>query len=410
MRITVAFLLFLGLQGCGFLPASEASLSSDPQAQSSCFPQQGTQLCIPHVNRGERIFAIVNSGDATSLKNLEAHLSKNMGEVGAHANKITDGFTKAEEEARTLHPHHDLYDVSMFFPARVRSTFNRLKNFTGPNCFATSLMASGLLEEKDLLYVGPDELELYFHHYFIEVNEPRFGDVVHYDVQGSKDHTSFYLFDGLVFHKKGYRRGYGYRITELTKVFVADPFEWTPSPFDDYKANNDPSFGEKPKRYYRLRDLDSIATSPALTPQESAAVDVINHIYDQAKHSSPHWSVHNDMGIMIESAISGLITELTFLKTSPSFTAKLAYERLVSLSSQVFESIHESLFTSPRANEAKINEQYCVADTEFTRELLSKYYAYRHASPPDAAALEKMLADVRATERKSCRFKWNASW
>lgn len=410
MRILLAILSLVALSGCGWLPSSEASLAETQEKQSSCFTHELAQVCIPHVNRGERIFAVAKKDDPSSLRNLEASLVRSMGEESAVANVISDDFTKAEEEVRQLYPNHDLYDVSSFFPVAVRDNFNRFKNFSGPNCFATSLMASGLLSEKELLYVGLDELELYFSQYFTEVNEPQFGDIVHYDVNGSKDHTAFYLFNGLVFHKKGYRKGYGYRITQLTNVFVADPFEWTPSPFDDYQAKDDASFGQKPKRYYRLRSADSIIASPELSPQEAAAVDVINHIYAQATRSAPNWSVHQDMGTMIETAISGLVQEFSFLKTSPSFSAKLAYERLRSLGDQTFQSIHESLYTSPRASESKINETYCVMENEFLRELLSKFYVYRHGSKPDDKALEKMLTDVRSMDRPSCRFKWNAKW
>lgn len=410
MRILAAIALIFWIQGCGPSSLHETSLSEGQETQAACFAQEDTRLCLPHIGRGERIFALVGRDDAAAMQRLSAHLIEAMGESRASAAKLNDGFTKAEDEARRLHPEFDLYDVSAFFPVAVRNNLNRLKNFSGPNCFATALMASGLLEEDELLYVGLDELQLYFDHYFAKVSEPRFGDIIHYDVQGSKDHAAFYVLDGLVFHKKGYRKGYGYRMTELTKVFVADPFEWRPSPFDSHQPKDDASFGEKPKRYYRRLAPDAVAPSPTPSPKEAAAVAVVNHIDAQMKHSAPHWSVHKDMGTMMESAIRGLVDELAFLKNSAAFDAKLAYERLRSLESQAFQSIDDSLYTSPRADEAEINEKYCIPDNEFLSGLLTKYYVYRHGAQPDANALGKMMADVNSIERKTCRFKWGEDW
>src|SRR5690606_29635054 len=134
-------------------------LAEGQETQAACFAQEGARLCIPHITRGTRIFALVGRNDAAAVQRLTTHLVEAMGAVGAVATKLDTDFTKAEEEARTLHPDEDLYDVSSFFPAPVRGNVNRLKNFSGPNCFATVLMASGLLEEDELLYVGLEELE-----------------------------------------------------------------------------------------------------------------------------------------------------------------------------------------------------------------------------------------------------------
>lgn len=408
MRTLLPILLFVFCQACG-KAASDGRLLADQPAptKSLCAAHDDFQICIPHVGQGERLFALVEHGDQGALAKLSQHLAEGLGQAASVPTAIAENFTKAEEEARTLYPARDVIDISASFPEAVRQNFNRLKNFSGPNCYATALMASGLLREDELLYVGLDELQLYFEHYFTEVDQPRFGDVVLYDVKGAKDHAAFYLLDDLVFHKKGYRKGYAFRIAPLTRVFAAEPFEWKPSPVDDEQAKDDPGFGEKPKKFYRLRDP---AAASAPQGKEAAAIAVINHIAEQMKVATSRWSVPRDMGTMIEGAITALLKEFRFLAASPSFEARLAYERLHSLESQAFQVIDETLYTSDRADPDKINEQNCLVENEFLNALFKKFYFYRHQTEADAAQITKMLEETRAMDRKSCHFKFGANW
>lgn len=377
--------------------------SVDPAKQTAaCYEKSSFQICVPSINQGYRIIVPLAKGDTQAAASLDKYLRTKLPSASSSAKPtvISGELSPAETEVQKRYPQQVLYDISAYLPPFIQKQFNHLKGFSGPNCYATGLVASGVLSEDNMLYVDTSELELYLAHYFIEVSQPAFGDVVLYD---GKDHVAYYLFEDLVFHKKGYNKGYGYRIAPLTKVFAAEPYEWKPSPFDSATAIDNPTYGEKPKKYYRKLEASKIAATPNPSDKEKLAIIVVNHIFEQMKKSAPGWKVDDDMGTMIENVISGLAREFSFMEKSASFEAQLAYQRLNSLESQAFQVIEESCYASPTANADRINKEHCIVANDFVDGLLKKVFAYKNNKEASAEDLAKMQANLNAVDRTSCK-------
>ncbi len=401
----VALLAFL--PGCGFYTIIASTVSEQeprPTEKVKCYDIASSQVCVPSIGQGYRVFAALPD---SGLNGLASYLQEQTHHPVSSdlLPTVTAEFSKAEEDVRAAFPEKNIYDLTGAMPDFVQQKFNRFANFSGPNCYATALVASGVIPSEKMLHVGLDEFQEYLTQYFEEVRTPAFGDVILYDVQGSKDHAAFYLFNDLVFHKKGFLKGYGYRITTLEGVFAADPFEWRPGRFDDLQSTPNPDFGKKPKKFFRRLAADRLPTAGTLTAQEKQAVELIAFIRAETLKSAPEWDVSDNMGTMIESVVSDLRRQLDWLKKSPNFTARIAYEELRSLESQLFQSIEEELFSSQTANAEKINAEHCLPENAFVNELVKKSFALmknREATQDEVTAI---LGQMAAVDRKSCRIE-----
>lgn len=137
----------------------------------------------------------------------------------------------------------------------IRNRFNRPGDFFGPNCYNTALIAAGLMKEKQIRYVSPEEFEVLLSRHFTPLAGPTPMSVVVFDANSSRGHAGYYLGDNLVFHKKSFNTNYHYRITTQELVGVVEKNEWVPSPIEG-SINQFvwPQLGHLPKSYYRIRN------------------------------------------------------------------------------------------------------------------------------------------------------------
>jgi hypothetical protein len=301
-----------------------------------------------------------------------------------------------------------VFAIGSYFPAFVEASFNSASNFSGPNCYNTALIASGGMTADTKRIVTLDELSTILAEKYEPVSEvdSRFGDIVLYDANSSKEHAALFLSHGLIFQKKGFKKGFGYRIKAIDAAYEAEENEWAPSPMDDERYDNDPAAIRAPRAFYRLKAPVGDRPPPSLGGKDAKLVQLIDLIEKNVVTEAQAWRLHSSLGVMMESVVAELKRELVSFKTSPAYEARLAYGRLSSLNDQIFMSIEEALFSSPyaRAREKILFEANCYNEqAPFLRLLAAELAVIYRASPLSDAEYQVLLEKLRSFDRKTCR-------
>ncbi len=385
LRCTLSLSLILTtiITACGTSHPSVPLASPDSHA---CYSVSEFKLCVPHPGKGRDIIAKTNL-DQTQLA---AALLKWTGYAATQPPKLVESIGG-----------ETTYVVTQMFPSFIAETFNTQTNFSGPNCYNTALLASGGLERSEVRYVSLAEFDqiLAMQYTSIDEKEARFGDVLVYDAKFSREHAALYLGDGLIFQKKAIQKGYGYRIAKIDAAYDPEPGEWEPSPFKLLLTPPDTAAIMAPRAFYRR---NSVPTALPVGPITS----IINRFNAGVLKSAPYWSIHKDLGMIIESISSTLRREFRNLKDSKISTDRLAIARLESLSDQIFLSIDETLYSTPfgATRNVSLKEQFCYDESsQFLAGLAADVTAlYRPEAAITSAEWQAVLAKMKTYDRSKC--------
>lgn len=401
----VALGMVWSLNGCGGHDAPAASAVLDTSAEaaslqfSHCYPVATFELCIPAIGKGSRILA---RADGSSSRAIAAQLTARTG-IAATATALTTPSSDAERELLAHADGFTLYDVSGYFPSFLRERFNTSANFSGPNCYNTALIAAGLIPDQPLRHVSLPEYEVYLSEYFERVATPQWGDVIVFDANGTRDHTAVYLFDGLIFHKKGYNKGYRYRITALETAFAVEPYEWQPSPLSGTAPALTTDLSKAPRAIYR-RKVRQTPVAPSLAADDQAAMALADYISNATFAHAPQWKVGTVMGTMMEGVAARLLHDFASLKSNTRLDARLSYQRLQSANDQIYVAIDDAFFSSPFADSRRINRDYCWQAGAFLDGLIAQALTYTRGQAPDSADVKHFITTQLAPmDRERCQ-------
>lgn len=298
--------------------------------------------------------------------------------------------SSAELEFAAQNPGVQLYSLNQFLPANVAQLFNREPNFGGPNCFNAAFTAAGMMQPDKLRHVGNDETDQLLSMYYKKVpsTDLRPGDIL---VINDGDHGVYYLGAGLVFHKKSFLKNHIYRIAPLEKVYEAEPYEWTPSPFDGGSYNPGGTISRKDA----WRPTGAQYQFGPATAEEQAKVNAIIFLEDNIVYQAPRWAFAKQNGYFTERLLENLVSDWSALAGSPNPVLKAYYYKLASLRDQANQSIEVELLSSQHA-QANANEVLKAAwfpRNDYSRGLVGQLLAIygRPAADADAAmaAIEK---------------------
>jgi hypothetical protein len=402
---------FLGvafLSACGAPPEVLQTLagenSSAPQGLNSqlysCYARDVFDLCVPSIGKGQRVILRSRGFSQADLEKVLATRSlKAVSQPVLKPLREADG--EAEKALIAESSGAPLYDMADFLPPLASRMFNKSAGFSGPNCYHTALVASGLLNGSRPRHVAKQEFDTYLSAYFDKVPQPQAGDIIVYDASRSRDHVAFYLFDDLIYHKKGYKRGYRYRVTEMHRAFEAEAFEWHPQ--DEFPNTDNAELQAKDRAYYRRRPTSA---TPAPTSAEQAMITIIDFFTNTTAEYAPNSKVGDVMGTISEPLIQDLNSLFEPLKSSPSLEARLAYGRLVSTKDQFFESIDETLYASPFAEPSRINLHFCYQENTYLTEMVAKISGYLLGRTPTNTEVTSIIeTKVKTLKRETCRLK-----
>ncbi len=236
------------------------------------------------------------------------------------------------------------------FNSFIKNTFNRPGPFHGPNCYNTSLIASGYLSQNEVRYFSPEEFEEILKSSFTPTQSLQYKDLIVFDAKASRGHAGFYLGDNLVFHKKSYGTQYHYRITTTENVGVVEENEWTPGPMDDSSLQmNWPELGNTPKAFYRLNSK----RRPSLDPRLSTLVLKIESLLLK---DLGQWAIARKWGMGGEYLLEDL---LSFAKSQKMNSYTIAV--LTSLKDQVYIMLEEVNFKNAR-NPSRVMKELCIPE------------------------------------------------
>lgn len=298
--------------------------------------------------------------------------------------------SSAELEFAAQNPGATIYSLNQFLPANVTQLFNREPNFGGPNCFNAAFTAAGMMRPDQLRHVGNDEADQLLSMYYKKVpsSDLRPGDIL---VINDGDHGVYYLGAGLVFHKKSFLKNHIYRIVPLEKVYEAEPYEWTPSPFDGGSYQTGGTISRKDA----WRPTGAQYQFGPATAAEQARVNAIIFLEDNIVYQAPRWAFAKQNGYFTERLLENLVSDWAAMEKSPNPVLKAYYYKLASLRDQANQSIEVELLSSQHA-QANANEVLKAAwfpRNDYSRGLVGQLLAIygRPAADTDAAmaAIEK---------------------
>ena len=385
--------------------------ASSSRALFACYPREGFEVCVPSIGKGKRLLirglpdpSSAPVSAATEKKMLEDALAQRLelkSKVPSLA-EVTNPQGEAEEALVKSGGDQRLYDATAYLPAFSQSTFSSFVNYSGPNCYYTALATKGLVDGSKPRHVGLNEFELYLKGYFDKVATPKPGDLVVYNEEGSRDHVAYYWLDDLIFHKKGFKKGYSYRIAEMDLAYSAEPFEWR-SPDNSPTPILPGRRVKQRKEFFRLRGP---MASVAPNDQEKAIIATIDDFVENIMEPIRERNLADTLGTMTESMANDLKRLFRPLESSKSLEGQLAFARLNSLRDQIFAAIDETLYTSPYAEPHRINERFCYHDNQATREVLSSLYFYFHKRHPSDDDLNGIFKNKLGTlSKKDCRIR-----
>jgi hypothetical protein len=387
--------------------ASASSATPAPQELFACYPKAGYEVCVPSIGKGTRILVrgLNTSGPTLGEKEeLEKTLASRLGlkSRSSSLKEVTSPQGEAEEALMKSESGRRLFDATAYLPIFSQTTFNTFVNYSGPNCYHTALATTGILNGSKPRHVGRDEFEVYLKTHFERVPSPQPGDLVVYNEEGSHDHVSFLWMDGLVFHKKGFKRGYGYRLTEMDLAYAAEPFEWR-APDDSTLPMTPGRKVTRGKEFFRVRG--NVPKTPP-TDQEQAMIVATDKFLESTMKYIRERNLADNLGTMTEFMANDLKRLFKPLEKSQSLEGQLAYARLTSQSDQIFAAIEETLYTSPFAEPHRINERFCFHDNQPTREIFEAFYFYFHKRVPTSQDLDLVYKNKLSTvSKKDCRIR-----
>lgn len=353
-----------------------------------------SQVCIPSFYKGNRIILVTNSNER--LLEVEDYLTKTMSQAGQ-----SEHFTPsspAEMALATEMPSTIQVNIISFFPKFIAEKFNTQAGYDGPNCYNTALFLSGKVS--GVRHVYETEFNFYVENYFkkfINAQSLNFGDIIVYDGASTADHTAFYLFDSLVFHKKGYKNRYAYQITEIHDVYKNDPYEIKPSINDsDYFPSSSETQINR-EHYYRpitpqVENLD-------LTLQENKMISTVDFFFNLIQKSD----IPNKLGIALENLMKELSKEFKQFESSPNLKVRESYSKIESLYFQVYLKI-DKLFSSPFANTEKTTAAQCIFFNDELRNTLTTLRDYFEVDS-SSSTIDTLIQELQAapaSDLKTC--------
>ena len=383
------------------LTGENSSAPQDTPAQLyTCYARDIFDICVPSIGKGQRVILRSRGQSQAELEKVLA--TRSLKAVSQPVLKpLMEANGEAEKALISESSGALLYDVADFLPPFGSSMFNKAAGFSGPNCYHTALVASGLLNGSNPRHVAKQEFDTYLDAYFDKVQQPQAGDIIVYDASRSRDHVAFYLFDDLIYHKKGYKRGYRYRVTEMNRAFQAEAFEWHPQ--DEFPGTDNSELQAKDRAYYRRRPTSA---TPPPTSAEQSMITIIDFFTNATAQYAADSKVGDIMGTISEPLIQDLKSLFEPLKTSPSLEARLAYGRLVSTTDQFFESIDETLYASPLAEPSRINLHFCFQENTYLTEMVEKIAGYLLKRTPTNTEVASIIETrIKTIKRETCRLK-----
>lgn len=273
------------------------------------------------------------------------------------------------------------------FNGFIQAMFNRPGTFHGPNCYNTSLIATGAFAQTNLRYVSPEEFEAILKASFVRVPEVAYKDILVFDAKSSRGHAAFYLGDGLIFHKKSYGTQYHYRITDFEKAGVVEENEWVPGPTQDSSLQmNWPELGKLPMEGYRRRSV-----LPRLDPRLSS---LVTRLEQAVVADAKNWGMGKKWGMTGEYFLQDLQTYAQSIKTD-KYTEGL----IISLKDQVYIMIEEVYFRSTRSS-SSVLEDICVP--EQPEQIFGFIKEFGLILKKDSAAIQKVISTINEQVKSRC--------
>ena len=273
------------------------------------------------------------------------------------------------------------------FTGFIQANFNKAGSFHGPNCYNTSLIASGAFPQTNLRYVSPEEFEAILKSSFVRVPEIAYKDILLFDAKSSRGHAGFYLGDGLIFHKKSYGTQYHDRIVDFERAGVVEENEWTPGPTQDSSLQMKwPELGKLPMEAYRRQRV-----LPRLDPRLSA---LLTKMEKAVVNDAKNWGMGKKWGMAGEYFLQDLQELARTLKTD-----KYTEGMIISLKDQVYIMIEEVYFRSNRSS-SSILEDICVPEQPeqlfgFIRELGT-------LMKKDSFSIQKVIDSLNGQVKSRC--------
>jgi hypothetical protein len=273
------------------------------------------------------------------------------------------------------------------FTGFFQSMFNKPGSFHGPNCYNTSLIATGAFAQTNLRYVSPEEFEAILKSSFVKVSEAAYKDILVYDAKSTRGHAAFYLGDGLIFQKKSYGTQYFYRITNFEKAGVVEENEWMPGPTQDSSLQmNWPELGKRPMEGYRRHQA-----LPRLDPRLSILlIKMEQAVIADAKN----WGIGKKWGMTGEYFLQDLQNYARNIKTD-KYTEGL----IISLKDQVYIMLEEVYFRSSRSS-SSVLEDICVP--EQPEQLFGFIKEFGIILKKDAATIQQVIATINEQAKSRC--------
>lgn len=335
---------------------------------------------------------------------MESELLNNLGPAAqrrAKSEPVTALDTNAEKALAKDRPDARLHSINGFLPSFAAKNFNLGAGFSGPNCYNTALVTTGGLPAGEVRYISSSEFEAILRLRYKRLAGPEPGALVVFEPRSSREHAAVYLFDNLIFQKKGYNKGYDYRIVPLDESFASEPFEWKPNPFDGPA----PVSGQLASwEFYRLVPGTPCQGSPEA--EDALFVSTVEYLAAAVLKSAPQWEVGRELGMVTEHVLEEMLDRFKGYKNSRIAVVGLAYAKLRSLKDQVFQSIVETHFSSRYASSRveKITADICVHYNGYFTGLLERVLRLvgRDASLQSVRALAEK---VKAQPADKCSFK-----
>lgn len=370
------------------LPTAVKNLSEAAPARLAAsfaaYTVNGVNVVVPNIGCGRDLLAVLPAG--TSPETMAAKLRAAFNSSSSAKPATLQPKARAELELAAQNPGAAIVSLNQFLPPAAAALFNREPNFAGPNCFNAAFTAAGLMAEGKLRHVGNPEADQLLSMYFKSVpsSTPQPGDVL---VLNDGDHAVFYLGGGLIFHKKSYLKDHIYRIVQLEKAYEAEPFEWKPGPFDGGSPFNDAETIHKKEAW---RPTGAQYQFGQASADETAKVNAILLITENAEKQAPNWALAREMGYFSERLLENLVDDWSAMAKSPNAVLRAYYYKLESLRDQANQSIEVELLSSPNAqsNANEILKRVWLPRNDYSRGLIGQLLKIYGKDP---ALLEKVL-------------------
>ncbi len=370
------------------------------------------QLCIPAIGQGKRVLAVVQDqaeAARSALKTKDYFVSTlramwNSRALDSDLVQVFTGESPAEKKLLNDFKSAKVFDISAFLPSFIAKVFNTRASFSGPNCYHSALAAAGLIDGERSRHVSSTEFELSLKRDFIKVDKPQFGDVVVYDAAKNRGHAAFYLFSGLIFHKKGFDQSYHYRITHLDHVLEIEPFERQPSSDSGNSGHLNPDPGFKTKDYYHPRSFCHYDRQ--LSGARLAFEPIIDLLEEATKTYGPKGTIGSTMGTLMVTLTNNMLSNASL--SGGGQREKWALARLRSIHDQIDISIGQELYLSPFAEPALINRDFCFHNNQFMQQLIQAIISYQNPTLADSLSPKALQAIISSQldplDKAKCRF------